>query len=45
MEPRRPLWDRLLDPLRSEQAAFRVLLWVVALAAVVIVVALLAQAV
>ena len=45
MEPERPLWDRLLDPLRSEQAAFRVLLWVVAVAAAVIAVALLLQAV
>ena len=37
----RPWWDRALDPLRSEAAAFRVLLVVAAVAAVVILVALL----
>ncbi|HYF24263.1 MAG TPA: hypothetical protein VD931_00850 [Baekduia sp.] len=41
----RPLWDRLLDPLRSEQAAFRLLLVVALVAAVVIAVVLLARAV
>lgn len=34
--PDRPWWDRALDPLRSEAAAFRLLLVVVAVAAVVV---------
>ena len=41
----RPWWDKALDPLRSEAAMFRVLLWVVAVAAVFVVVVLLARAV
>ena len=45
MESERPLWDRLLDPLRSEQAAFRVLLGVAGIAAVVIAATLLLRAV
>lgn len=28
----RPWWDRALDPLRTEEAMFRVLLWVLAMA-------------
>jgi hypothetical protein len=32
----RPLWDRLLDPLRTEAAMFRVLIGVVVVAALVI---------
>jgi hypothetical protein len=43
-EPRRPLWDRALDPLRHEASMFRVLLYVVAIAAVVIAVVLVARA-
>lgn len=38
----RPWWDRALDPLRSEAAAFRVLVAVAVVAAVVIAAALLA---
>ena len=40
----RPWWDRALDPLRSEAAMFRVLVWVVVVAAVLIGVVLLARA-
>lgn len=40
----RPRWDRLLDPFRSEQAAFRVLVAVAAFCAVVILLVLLARA-
>jgi hypothetical protein len=39
------LWDRLLDPLRSEQAAFRLLVGVAAVAAVVIAATLLLRAI
>jgi hypothetical protein len=41
----RPWWDRALDPLRSEAAMFRVLLWVVAIAAVFIAALLIGRAV
>jgi hypothetical protein len=41
-EPR-PWWDRALDPLRSEAAMFRVLLFVIATAAAVVAVVLLAR--
>jgi len=32
----RPWWDRALDPLRTEAAMFRILVWVVVVAAVLI---------
>ena len=38
-------WQRLIAPFRSEDAAFRVLLWTVAVALVVIAVAVLVRAV
>jgi hypothetical protein len=41
----RPWWDRALDPLRHEAAMFRVLVWVVAVAAGLILVVLVARAV
>jgi hypothetical protein len=40
-----PWWLRALEPLRTEAAMFRVLLWVVALAAALVVVALVIRAV
>ena len=40
----RPWWDRALDPLRSEAAAFRVLLFVAAVGAVVVALVLLIRA-
>jgi hypothetical protein len=30
----RPWWDKALDPLRTEEAMFKVLLWVLAVAAI-----------
>jgi hypothetical protein len=41
---RQPWWLRALEPLRSEAAMFRVLLWVVVIAAVVVAVALIIKA-
>jgi hypothetical protein len=43
--PERPWWDRALDPLRHEASMFRVLLAVVAVAAVVVLVVTIARAV
>ncbi len=42
-EPR-PWWDRALDPLRHEESMFRVLLAVIAVAAIVALVVTLARA-
>ncbi len=42
--PRRPWWDRALDPLRTESAMFRVLLWVIVVCAPLIAVVLVARA-
>lgn len=39
MPEERPWWDRALDPLRYEASMFRVLLYVLAVAVVVIVIA------
>lgn len=44
MPEERPAWDRLLDPFRSEQAAFRVLVAVAAVCGTVILLVLLARA-
>jgi len=44
-EADRPWWDRALDPLRTEAAMFRVLLGVIAVAAVIAAVVLLSRAV
>ncbi len=41
----RPWWDRALDPLRSEAAMFRVLLYVIAASVAVVVVVLVARAI
>jgi hypothetical protein len=43
-EPR-PWWDEALDPLRQEESTFRVLLVVIAIAAVIVLVVLVARAV
>jgi hypothetical protein len=43
-EPR-PWWDKALDPLRHEESMFRVLLVVIAIAAVIVLVVLVARAV
>jgi len=43
-EPR-PCWDKALDPLRHEESMFRVLLVVIAIAAVIVLVVLVARAV
>jgi hypothetical protein len=40
----RPWWDRALDPLRHEASMFRVLLAVVAVAAVIVLVVTVARA-
>lgn len=40
----RPWWDKALDPLRTEAAMFRVLLWVLALAALFVVALLVGRA-
>lgn len=40
----RPWWDKALDVLRHEEAAFRMVVWTVAIAVVVIAVVLLARA-
>lgn len=44
-DPERPWWDRMLDPLRDEAAMFRVLLWTIGIAAVVMAVVLGARAI
>jgi hypothetical protein len=36
----RPWWDKALDPLRHEESMFKVLLWTIAIAAVVVIVVL-----
>ena len=44
MERSRPWWDRALDPLRTEPAMFRVLLWVIAVCVPLIAIVLVARA-
>ena len=44
-ESRRPWWDRALDPLRTEPAMFRVLLWVIAVCAPLVLVVLVVRAI
>lgn len=41
----RPWWDRALDPLRHEDAMFKVVLWVAALAALFVAAVLIGRAV